>query len=307
MDKALVDLIVQEVSRRIGPAATPRSPVPEIWDAEEDCQRWRFSVLSNSGNDCLSDITAYDIKEKTFVRDPADPEYLRQLKKSTPARIGLGRAGPRYLTIPWLRFRADHAQAMDAVFSDVPAAFAEELGLVCAQTECSSKEEYLQRPDLGRRLSGQARAVLEGRCEHGMQVQVVVADGLSSSAILGNARDFLSSLRQGLSHEGLREGTPVFVRYGRVAVMNDIGEVLRPEVVVEIIGERPGLVTARSMSSYMCYRPGAKTVESDMSMVANIHSGGFPPVEAGAHVASMVKQIITARASGIKLTTGGAG
>lgn len=298
MDEALIELITREVVRRINTKPS------ESHDPDREYERWRASALASNDEDYLWDITNYDIKEKHFIKDPADPEFLSKLKASTPARIGLGRAGPRYLTIPWLRFRADHAAAMDAVFSEVPEEFVERLGLLPLKTKCSSRQEYVQRPDLGRQLSDESRKILKERCLHAPQVQVVVVDGLSSSAIVENAEDFLRALNQGLSHEGLRTGTPVFVRYGRVAVMDEIGEVLEPEVAVELIGERPGLVTAKSMSVYMCYRPRLGTVESDRSVVSNIHSGGIPAPEAGAYVASMVKQILTAKASGIKLTSG---
>jgi len=96
-------------------------------------------------------------------------------------------------------------------------------------------------------------------------------------------------------------GKPFFVKYGRVAVMDDIGELLEPTVLVELIGERPGLVTAKSMSAYMCYRPNKDTIESDRTLVSNIHDGGMPAVEAGAHVASIAKKIYDAKASGLKL------
>ncbi|MGE5483416.1 MAG: ethanolamine ammonia-lyase subunit EutC [Ignavibacteriales bacterium] len=298
MNEDLIALIVREVSNRLQRADPP--------DSEEEYHRWRYSVISGSGdNDYLPDITEYDLQEKAFVTCPADAEFLARLKRSTPARLGLGRTGPRYLTVPWLRFRADHARAVDAVFSEVPADFVEGLGLLEVQTRCSSREEYVQRPDLGRRLSDEGKQALKAGCKHRPVVQVLVTDGLSSSAIVENAGDFLLALNQGLSQEGLERGTPLFVRYGRVAVMDDVGELLEPEVVVELVGERPGLVTAKSMSSYLCYRPRRGTVESDRNVVANIHSGGIPAVEAGAHVASMVKQILARKASGVRFSLGG--
>lgn len=298
MDDKLVELIVREVSRRLAPAGATES--------EEEYHRWRCSVVGDaSEGECLSDISAYDIQKESFVADPADPAFLMDLKASTPARLGLGRAGPRYLTIPWLRFRADHAQAVDAVFSEVPEETVTGLGLVEVRTRCSSREEYVQRPDLGRLLCDEAKQVLKEKCVRRPVVQVIVTDGLSSAAIVENAADFLPALNQGLAQENLQVGTPIFVRYGRVGVMDDVGETLEPEVVVELVGERPGLVTAKSMSAYLCFRPRHGTVESDRNVVANIHPGGLPAVEAGAHVASMVKQILAMGASGVKFSSGG--
>ena len=163
------------------------------------------------------------------------------------------------------------------------------------------KEEYLTRPDLGRRLSEEAKAVIRERCQMRPQVQVIVVDGLSSTAIEANIRDFLPALMQGLKNLGLSVGTPFFVKYGRVAIMDDIGEILQPDVVVEAVGERPGLVTAKSMSAYMCWRPRHGTIESDRSLISNIHDGGTPATEAGAAVAAFVKRIYDNQASGTKL------
>ncbi|HHV79492.1 MAG TPA: ethanolamine ammonia-lyase subunit EutC [Firmicutes bacterium] len=301
MDERLLELITQEVLKRVREPGIQK-PDDHTDDPDREYERWRVSVLSSE--DYLWDITSYDIREKWFIEEPIDQEFLARLKASTPARIGLGRCGPRYRTIPWLRFRADHAAAMDAVFSEVPEELIKELGLVSVRSQCSSRQEYVQRPDLGQKLAEESKEILRSQCPRGAQVQIVVTDGLSSSAIVENAKDFLQAFKQGLSQEGLITGTPIFVRYGRVAIMDDIGEVLQPEAVAELIGERPGLVTAKSMSVYMCYRPRRGTVESDRSVVANIHAGGLPPAEAGAHVASMMKQILTAKASGIRLSTG---
>ena len=106
---------------------------------------------------------------------------------------------------------------------------------------------------------------------------------------------------QGLKNVGLSLGTPFFVKYGRVAVMDDIGEILQPDIVIEAVGERPGLVTAKSMSAYMCWRPRHGTIESDRSLISNIHDGGTPATEAGAAVAAFAKRIFDNQASGTKL------
>lgn len=251
----------------------------------------------------LSDISEYDLRERTFIAAPRDPEGLKRLKASTPARIGIGRAGPRYLTIPYLRFRADHAAAEDAVMGDVSPELIKQLGLLELQTTAGSKEEYLALPDKGKRLNEESARLLQSQAKPKPQLQIVVADGLSSSAIEANAADFLAALNQGLKTLGMAVGTPVFVKYGRVAVMNDIGQILEPDVVVELIGERPGLVTAKSMSCYMCWRPRHSTLESDRSVISNIHDGGMPAAEAGAAVAAFAKRIFDHQASGNKLST----
>ncbi|GLI51761.1 ethanolamine ammonia-lyase small subunit [Tepidanaerobacter syntrophicus] len=249
----------------------------------------------------FSDITEYSLLEKVFVKNPMDEEFLLRIKKTTPARICIGRTGPRYLTIPWLRFRADHASAMDAVFSDVSEEFLNKMGLFSVQTVVKDKDEYLTRPDLGKILSEEAKEEIKKRCKMQPQIQVIVVDGLSSKAIEANVPDFLPALLEGLKTNGLDVGTPFFIKYGRVPVMDDVNEVIKADVVVELIGERPGLGTATSMSAYLCWRPKRGTVESDRNVVSNIHAGGMPPVEAGAHVASLAKKIFDKQGSGVNV------
>lgn len=238
-----------------------------------------------------------------LVREPASLETVKALKAMTPARIGLGRAGTRSRTMAWLRFLADHAEAQDAVFVDVQQDFLDKMGLLTVQTMADSREEHLRRPDLGCRLSEEAKEKLKAQCKKNVQVQIVVADGLSSKAVESNVPELLPALVQGLQGEGITDvGTAFFVKYGRVRLEDEIGMLLNAELVVELIGERPGLATANSLSAYIIYHPTKQTVEADRTVVSNIHQGGTPPVEAGAFLASLIKEILTARVSGVKLT-----
>ncbi|NPV71340.1 MAG: ethanolamine ammonia-lyase subunit EutC [Firmicutes bacterium] len=286
--EAEIRKIVEEVVNRLGVGTVPAPEPP--------------GAGAPGGEDGgLPDLAAYDLKGKVFMREPLHLDGLIQLKKTTPARIGVDRAGPRPLTEVWLRFRADHAAAKDAVWGEVDEGLMEEMDLFCVKSAATNKDEYLTRPDLGRILSEEAISTIKSRCKAKPQVQVVAVDGLSSKAIEANIGDFLPALLQGLKSNGLECGTPFFVRYGRVAIMDHIGEVLEPEVVVEMVGERPGLVTAESMSCYMCYRPRKSTVESERMLISNIYRGGLPPAEAGAHAASIARKIFDARASGLNL------
>ncbi len=220
---------------------------------------------------------------------------------STPARIGVGRCGSRPLTQTLLRFRADHAVAQDAVLGEVSEDLIAKYNLVSLKSACHDKDEFLTRPDLGRKLDDESIEKLRKECQAGAQVQIIIADGLSSTAIEANLADLYPALSQGLSTMGIKLGTPIFVKYGRVAIMDVIGELLKPEVAVILIGERPGLGTAESMSAYMAYNPRAGMVESERSVISNIHKGGTPAVEAGAHLASFVKRIVDAKMSGVNL------
>lgn len=243
---------------------------------------------------------------RTLVPQPVDPDFLQDLCSCTPARLGVGRAGTRPKTETLLKFRADHAAAVDAVFTEISDEYLKSFGLFTVITQAGDKDTFLTRPDLGRKLSPEGAELIKSKCRPNPQIQVVVADGLSSKAVEANLKDLLPALDQSLQHEGLSTGTPFLVRHGRVAIMDDIGEILQPEALILLIGERPGLVTAESLSAYLCYRPNARTIESDRTVISNIHRGGTPPLEAGAYLGTVVRKMITARASGVKLAALGA-
>ena len=256
---------------------------------------------SADDGEALSDLARVDLQHYLQVPAPLNAEFYKAMKLATPARIGVWRAGPRPLTDTWLRFRADHAVAQDSVLGDVPEGFPDKYNMVCVKTLCSSKDEYLTRPDMGRKLDEENRAILRQHCKRGPKVQIIVADGLSSKAVEANIPDLLPTMIQGLEGMGIQLGTTIFVKYARVAIMDIIGEELKPEAAVILIGERPGLGTAESMSVYMGYNPRVGMVESERIVVSNIHKGGTPAVEAGAHVAILLKQILDARVSGVNM------
>ncbi len=240
--------------------------------------------------------------EDIGVTSPHNLEALKVMRKSTPARILLGRVGARPRTNSYLQFQADHAAAIDAVFMDVSEGCLTQNGLMKVQTLVKDKDEYLMKPDLGKKLSEEAKQKISEKIEKGKQVQVIVVDGLSSSSIEANVEDVMPALIQGLKNEGLSVGTPFYIKYGRVGVMDDVAPLVDCEVIVELIGERPGLITAESMSAYMAYRPSQSTVEAERTVISNIHNGGTPPAEAGAHLATVVKKMVDHKASGVKLS-----
>ncbi|SHJ18211.1 ethanolamine ammonia-lyase subunit EutC [Desulfosporosinus lacus] len=260
--------------------------------------------LANSSiiDECeITDLAEIDLQRYLQVPNPVNKELYEEMKLSTPARIGVWRSGPRPLTDTLLRFRADHAVAQDSVLGEVPEEFPAKYNMVSIQTLCKSKDEYLTRPDLGRKLDEENLEILRKGCLKGAMVQIIVSDGLSSKAVEANIPNLLPALTQGLEGMGVKLGIPIFVRNGRVAVMDTIGEELKPEVAVILIGERPGLGTAESMSAYMGYNPRLGMVESERTVISNIHKGGTPAAEAGAHLASLIKKILDARASGVNL------
>lgn len=248
----------------------------------------------------LPDITEIDIRTNLLVSNPADREGYLEMKTHTPARLGIGRAGARYKTETMLRFRADHASAQDAVFTDVKEELLNEMNLITVQTNCSSKDEFLTRPDLGRQISSEELAKISSLPKK-PQVQIYVSDGLSSNAVEANARDVLPAIIQGLKGYGISVGTPFFVKYGRVGAMDVISEAVGADVTCVLLGERPGLVTADSMSAYIAYKGTVGMPESRRSVVSNIHSGGTPAVEAGAYIADIIKLMLDKKASGLDL------
>lgn len=252
-----------------------------------------------TGNSTEEMVTFPSLDEMQ-ITNPFNADAVKAMKKSTPARIGIGRAGARPKTMSWLRFLADHAVAQDAVFLDVSDEFLKQNSLMSVQSAVTSKDEFLTRPDLGRRLSEEAVKIISEKCEKNVQVQILIVDGLSSSAIEANIPDLLPALMQGLKSAGIKVGAPFFVKYGRVWVQDHVAALVNADVIISLIGERPGLGTAESLSAYMIYRPDALTVEADRTVVSNIHKGGISPAEAGAHLADVVKQILAAKASGVK-------
>ncbi|MED1665939.1 ethanolamine ammonia-lyase subunit EutC [Brevibacillus laterosporus] len=249
----------------------------------------------------LDDITEVDIKAQLLIPDPEDKEGYLKMKEKTPARLGIWRAGPRYKTSTSLRFRADHAAAQDAVFSYVPEEFVKEMNLVSIETLCKDKDEYITRPDLGRQLSPETIQYVKQNTTQFAKVQLVVGDGLSSAAIEANLRDILPSITQGLKMYGIEIGNILFVKHCRVPSMDVIGEITGADVVCLLVGERPGLVTAESMSAYVAYKPTVGMPEAKRTVISNIHQGGTPAVEAGAHIAELIKTMIDKKASGIDL------
>lgn len=259
------------------------------------------SSHSNAGKIALKTKLAYSGSREENNDSAAKEQKLEELRKKTPSRIAVGRAGPRPKTNTWLQFRFDHAAAVDAVYGEVPPSVLGRLGVFSVTTLVKDKEEYIRRPDLGRRLSEEAKQTILEKCEKSPTVQIVISNGLSADAIEANIEDTYLSLKQSLKQLNIQTGTTFYVDKGRVALMDDIGDLLTPEVVIMLIGERPGLVSAESMSAYLCYKPRKGTVEADRMVVSNIHKGGIPPVEAGAYLGTVIQKVLKYQASGVAL------
>jgi ethanolamine ammonia-lyase small subunit len=236
----------------------------------------------------------------------ASPTPAAWVRDLTPARLYLGRAGTSYPTSALLALRADHAAARDTVQAPLPEDVDLGFGSVdgteralSAQSRANSLQEYLRRPDLGRRLSDDSRRTLAALSLHAPDVQFVIGDGLSSAAVRTQVPKLLPTLVEHCEARDLIVGTPIVVRHCRVGIMNDIGEILAPKVVVLLIGERPGLATAESLSAYFAYRPRPGHTDADRNLISNIHDSGVTIPDAVARVLAFIEVLMKEERSGV--------
>lgn len=274
--------------------------------AKTDSGNGKGKKSSYSGNgggsgESLPDLGAADLQDLIYVPNPHNMDALKAMKKSTPARIGVWRAGPRYLTETLLRFRADHAVAMDAVFTDVSEDWIKEHSLPHFKTMCENKDVYLTRPDLGRKFDDEEGKKIKAHVGGNNRVVIYVADGLSTTAVTTNAMDTYKAIVDGLARNNIKPCAPFFVQYARVGTEDAISDLTGAEVVCALIGERPGLITAESMSAYMAYKATADMPEARRTVVSNIHRRGTPAVEAGGYIADIIKMMLDKKVSGIDL------
>lgn len=229
-------------------------------------------------------------------------EAIRErLQGSTPARIGVGRVGTRPLTQSWLDFRLAHALARDAVKSEFSEEFMQWVrsqNFPIVQSSAESKLDFIAFPPKGKALDIRT---LPEHLPRNMEIQIVISDGLSAAAVERNVPDVLPMLHDGFGSRGWTFGTPVVVRYGRVAVGDSIAHSVGAKLVINLIGERPGLSAADSLSAYITYNPGSHTISSDRTVVSNIHLRGTIPIEAGAYIVQLVGRIFEHKVSGVKL------
>jgi ethanolamine ammonia-lyase small subunit len=249
----------------------------------------------------LDDPTLPAARQRPGIERPINPDGLRALMAATPARIGVGRSGPRPRTATNLLFLADHGVTQDALMHEVDADLLEQLGLFSVESMAANRQTYLKRPDLGRKLTEAAKAVLRDRCTKNPDVQIFVGDGLSGAAIDHNLRQIMPVLQQGLSSAGLSLGTPFFVKNARVGLLNDVNSIVDAKVCAILIGERPGLARAQSMSIYLGFRPRPDSTDANRDAICNIYEGGLNPLEAGAHAVQLIQKMIRDRASGVEL------
>ncbi len=237
----------------------------------------------------------------------ASPLPVSRLASHTEARVALGRAGNSLPTAAHLKFVGDHARARDAVWTavdfDALAREVEALGLTAVRlcSEAGDRATYLRRPDLGRRLSPESQRLLaEAAIAPQGRVALVIADGLSAEAVQTNAIPVVRELLPRAKElGGIR--SVFLVEQGRVAVGDPIGEALGAELVIVLIGERPGLSAADSLGCYITWAPKIGTPDSRRNCVSNIREGGLRLAEAAAHILRLGQAMARERVSGVQL------
>lgn len=313
MDDATINAIIEAVVKEMQaakaaqPAGSAPAPAPAAASAPVSPPPAPRAAQAPGAAGSLSidlpDPTAPEHRYKPRVKNARQPESLPALIASTTARIGVGRAGPHYNTFSLLLFQGDHAVTQDALMRDVDQKLLDDLGLFTVETNITGgKQEYLLRPDLGRQLSPAAKKTIQEKCVKSPNIQLVVGDGLSAAAVEANAREMFPVIQQGAKSAGLSLGTPFFIKHCRVGVLNDIGDLIKPDVVILLIGERPGLGRAESLSAYMAFRPKGGDSDADRDVVCNIfNNGGTNPLEGAAYTIQIAQKMMKHQASGVKL------
>jgi ethanolamine ammonia-lyase small subunit len=240
----------------------------------------------------------------------------QRLRQYTPARIALGRAGVSLPTRPLLEFQFAHARARDAVhFPFDKAALQGELTrqgyeVIVLHSAAANRHVYLQRPDLGRRLDDDSRRRLEDRrhlgkaraeavCEY--DAALVIADGLSAFAIHQNAVPFLEVMMAELGGKAWQLAPIVLVEQGRVAIGDEIGELLGARMVAMLIGERPGLSSPDSLGIYLTYQPRVGLTDANRNCISNVRDGGLSLGAASHKLSYLMREARRRRLSGVML------
>ena len=247
------------------------------------------------------------MSQKHPLTTAAWPEVIARIRACTPARVLVDRAGAGYRTPTQLDLRAAHAAARDAVRTELD--MERDLGLELIRdwrlfevaTRADSKDEYLLRPDLSRLFTDASVAQITASCPRQADLQIVIGDGLSVTAIAAQVPGLLPLMGAQAEERGWKLGRPFVIRHCRVGIMNHVGELLRPDVVVLLIGERPGLATAESLSAYMAFRPQAGDTDALRNLISNIHARGVPLKAAAVRILNLAEQMRGQRLSGTQL------
>jgi ethanolamine ammonia-lyase small subunit len=245
--------------------------------------------------------------ELSVTADPWKP-----LQSTTAARIALGRAGGSLPTRDWLEFKSAHAAARDAVHNSFDAASVASqlsrlnLNVITVDTAASDRTTYLQRPDLGRCLTELSRKELENAAlmSPSTDLVIVVTDGLSALAIERHATPLIAALLPKLKADGWKLAPLVVARFGRVALQDQIGEILGAQIALMLIGERPGLGSPDSLGAYLVFAPRIGNTDANRNCVSNVRPDGLPYDSAADTLYYLLSEARRLRLSGVQLKDG---
>jgi ethanolamine ammonia-lyase small subunit len=230
--------------------------------------------------------------------------YAEAASRHTTALVGIGRVGTRYATDVVLQFQAELAVAHAAVGTVLPDEWAEQNGLLPLQSRVRTHREFLLRPDLGRRLDEPSLARLREKARKGVDIQPILADGLSAVACMGSGMDLLNHFTRACEARGWSVGTPMCAKFARVWLEDEIGQEVNAKVAAILLGERPGLGTGDGLSAYLVYEPRIGRRDGDRNMMSNIHARGAPPEQAAKRLAVLAGAMLDQHTSGVPLDLG---
>lgn len=235
------------------------------------------------------------------------PDEWEPLKAYTSARIALGRAGVSVPLKESLRFKLAHAHAKDAVYSHLDLASLQAslattgLPIYSVQSQANDRDTYLQRPDLGRLLDDQSAKQLRQLASHPADISLIVADGLSATAVMKNAESVVSQVVQQARRAGYSLAPIVLVEQGRVAIMDAIGELLQARLAIILIGERPGLSSFDSLGAYLTYAPKPGLTDERRNCVSNIREQGLSTTMAVDKLMYLIQMAFRLQLTGVAL------
>jgi ethanolamine ammonia-lyase small subunit len=235
------------------------------------------------------------------IPEPNDESALKRFVGATPSRIATGRTGTRYRTTTYLELRADHAIAKDAVYAALPDGLGNEFGCIEVTSRCDDREHYLLHPNHGRRLSDASRAKLVAEGTKNVDVQIILADGLASPALVLNGKELLPALTNALRARGLSVGKPILAHMARVGLQDDIGVLLGSRATAICLGERPGLGTGDSLSIYLAIAPKLDQDNADKNCISNVRPQGMSPTRAAELAADLLQRGLALGRGGLAL------
>ncbi len=238
---------------------------------------------------------------RVYAPRPEVNPFAAEAARHTTALVGIGHVGTRYATDVVLQFQAELAVAHAAVGTELPERWGEEQGFLGVKSRVTNHREFLLRPDLGRRLDEPSLELVRSKCAKNVDVQIIVADGLSAVACMQTGKQLAELVAAACHARGLTTGTPIAVRYARVWIEDEIGQEIGAKVAMILLGERPGLGTGDGLSAYVVHGPKLGNTDGDRNMISNIHQRGIVPELAAQRLAAFASAMIAQRKSGVEL------